>query len=193
MKTKSFLIGIFLILFAFSAFAQEQTPQPHWSDLPSGIYSLKASGKVRVIVKTSKKNFYDFGTDLKNYISTGQEAYGTSFVENGKIIITPQTMGSASQIRLFLKDQLMDIELSDGALLVYDSRISQPSMKLKLINSKLYSEKSFGVKNFVLDNIRGVIDLKKANINSAILNLTPETQNNIEGSIDKQQIYIKEE
>ena len=112
MKTKSLLIAIFLMLFAFSVNAQEQAPQPHWSDLPSGIYSLKASGQVRVIVKTSKKNFYDFGTDLKKYISSGQEAFGSTFVQNGKIIITPETMGSAGQIRIFLKDQLMDIELS---------------------------------------------------------------------------------
>ena len=192
MKAKSLIFAIAIVLFAFSAQAQDKTTPilNQWSNIPNGVYKIVVSGQVRVTILKDKTNHYDFGTDLKNYISSGQEKEGRSLVSNGTLTINSDSVGVSGQIRIFLKDPLMDIDLSEGALLIYDTKISQPSMTVKLNNSKLYSEKRFSVDNFVLENHNGIIELKKANIDSAIFNLTQGTKNNISGSIDNQQIYV---
>lgn len=191
MKSK-LLLSIALFFFTLSAFSQiqKEAPSNQWSNIPNGVYKLVVSGQVRVTILKDNTNHYDFGTDLKNYISSGQEKEGSSFVSNGTLTINPEAAGVSGQIRIFLKDPLMDLDLSEGVLLIYDTKISQPSMTVKLNNSKLYSEKTFSVNNFVLENRKGIIELKKANIDSAIFNLTQGTKNNISGSIDNQQIYV---
>ncbi len=190
MKSKTIILAVIALIISFSGFSQEQAA-PHWSDIPSGVYKLVVTGEVRVIVKTDRKrNHYDLGTSVKKYISTGQEREGSSFVNNGTITITKDDLAASNEIRLFLKDQLMDIELNDGALLIYDLRISQPSMKVKLNDAKLYSKKSFGINNFVLENNYGFLELLKANIKSAVLNITPASENTIAGNVKKQQIHV---
>lgn len=191
MKSK-LLLSITLFFFTLSASAQIQKEAlvNQWSNIPNGVYKIVVIGQVRVTILKDKTNHYDFGTDLKNYISSGQEKEGSSFVSNGTLTINSEATEVSGQIRIFLKDPLMDIDLSEGALLIYETKISQPSMTVKLNNSKLYSEKRFSVDNFVLENHKGIIELKKANIDSAIFNLTQGTKNNISGSVDNQQIYV---
>ena len=190
MKSKTIFLAILAVLFSLKGFSQEQVAS-HWSDIPSGVYKLVLKGEVRVIIKKDrKKNHYDFGTDVKDYISSGQEKEGSSFVNNGTITITKEDLGSSPQLRLFIKDQIMDVELSDGALLIYESNISQPSMKLKLNNAKLYSAKKLSITNFLLESRQGILDLKKANFKSAILNITPSSETTISGKVSNQQIHV---
>ncbi len=190
MKSKTIFLAILALLFSVKGFSQEQVG-PHWSDIPNGIYKLVVSGDVRVIIKKdSKKNHYDLGTDVKEYISSGQEKEGSSFVNNGTITITKEDLGSSQQLRLFIKDQIMDVELSDGALLIYESNISKPSMKVKLNNAKFYSEKKLSITNFLLESRKGIVDLKKANFKSAILNITPSSETTISGKVSNQQIHV---
>lgn len=190
MKSKTILIAVLAILFSFKGFSQEQIV-PHWSDIPSGVYKLVISGEVRVVIKKDrKKNHYDFGTDIKEYIASGQERNGSSFVNNGTIEITKADLGSNSQLRLFIKDQIMDIELRDGALLIYDSKISQPSMNVKINNAKLYSSKKFSINNFVVENRKGILELLKANLKSAVLNISPNSENTVGGNVSKLQIHV---
>ncbi|MDD2530387.1 MAG: hypothetical protein PHN41_04085 [Bacteroidales bacterium] len=190
MKSKTILIAVLAILFSFKGFSQEQIV-PHWSDIPSGVYKLVISGEVRVVIKKDrKKNHYDFGTDIKEYIASGQERNGSSFVNNGTIEITKADLGSNSQLRLFIKDQIMDIELRDGALLIYDSKISQPSMNVKINNAKLYSSKKFSINNFVIENRKGILELLKANLKSAVLNISPNSENTVGGNVSKLQIHV---
>lgn len=190
MKSKTILIAVLAILFSFKGFSQDQIV-PHWSDIPSGVYKLVISGEVRVVIKKDrKKNHYDFGTDIKEYIASGQERNGSSFVNNGTIEITKADLGSNSQLRLFIKDQIMDIELRDGALLIYDSKISQPSMNVKINNAKLYSSKKFSINNFVIENRKGILELLKANLKSAVLNISPNSENTVGGNVSKLQIHV---
>lgn len=190
MKSKTIILAIFTILFSLKGFSQEMVV-PQWSDIPSGVYKLVVRGEVRVIIKKdSKKNHYDLGTNVKDYITSGQERDGSSLVNNGTITITKDDLGASSQLRLFLKDQIMDVELSNGALLIYESSISQPSIKVKLNNSKIYSTKKFSINNFLLESREGIVDLKKANFKSAILNITPKSETTIKGKVSSQQIHV---
>jgi len=111
-------------------------------------------------------------------------------VNNGTIEITKADLGSNSQLRLFIKDQIMDIELRDGALLIYDSKISQPSMNVKINNAKLYSSKKFSINNFVIENRKGILELLKANLKSAVLNISPNSENTVGGNVSKLQIHV---
>ena len=84
MKSKTIFLAILAVLFSLKGFSQEQVAS-HWSDIPSGVYKLVLKGEVRVIIKKdSKRNHYDFGTDVKDYISSGQEKEGSSFKRNGQ-------------------------------------------------------------------------------------------------------------
>lgn len=107
--------------------------------------------------------------------------------------INSEVTGLGGQIRIYLKDPLMEIELSEGALLIYDTKINQPSMTVKLNDAKLYSEKTFDIENFVLENKKGIIELKKAYLGSSIFNIAQGSKNSITGKVSKQQIYVIDE
>ena len=66
-------------------------------------------------------------------------------------------------------------------------------MNIRLNNAKLYSENKLKVDNFVLENNKGIIELHKAYLNSAILSISQGSKNNISGNISKQQIYVLKE
>ena len=91
---------------------------------------------------------------------------------------------------MYLREPLLEIDILDGGLVIFDSKLSQASMTIRLFNSKLYSENKFKVDNFVLENNKGTIELKKANLNSAILSINEDSKNSISGTVSKQQIYV---
>lgn len=195
MKAKQILIVIALFLIPFFASAQKQTPLEinPWAEIPSGVYKLSVKGEVRVTVISGKTSHYDLGTDLKGHIPSGQEKYARDFVSNGTLTITPEITGSPRVLRLYVNEPLIEIEVSEGGLVVIDSKLSQASMTVRLNNAKLYSENKFKVDNFVLENNKGIIELQKAYLNSAILSVSQESKNNISGNISKQQIYVLKE
>ncbi|HHT03613.1 MAG TPA: hypothetical protein GX005_04740 [Bacteroidales bacterium] len=195
MKAKQILIVTALFLIPFFASAQKQTPLEinPWAEIPSGVYKLSVKGEVRVTVISGKTSHYDLGTDLKGHIPSGQEKYARDFVSNGTLTITPEITGSPRVLRLYVNEPLIEIEVSEGGLVVIDSKLSQASMTVRLNNAKLYSENKFKVDNFVLENNKGIIELQKAYLNSAILSVSQESKNNISGNISKQQIYVLKE
>lgn len=195
MKAKQILIVTALFLIPFFASAQKQTPLEinPWAEIPSGVYKLSVKGEVRVTVIYGKNSYYDLGTDLKGHIPSGQEKYARDFVSNGTLTITPEITGSPRVLRLYVNEPLIEIEVSEGGLVVIDSKLSQASMTVRLNNAKLYSENKFKVDNFVLENNKGIIELQKAYLNSAILSVSQESKNNISGNISKQQIYVLKE
>lgn len=196
MKAKLLFSTMGLLFLALVATAQEKAEinlNP-WSEIPSGVYKLAVKGEVRVtIIYNKTKNYYDFGTDIQKYISSGQEKEARNYVSNGTLTITPELTGSAGVLRIFIKEPLIDIDATEGALVVFDSKITQPSMNVRLNNSKLYSEKKFSVNNFVLENRNGIIELKKANLDSAIISINKGSKNNISGKVYKQQMFVIEE
>ncbi|MCK9163527.1 MAG: hypothetical protein WCR29_02040 [Bacteroidales bacterium] len=194
MKIKQILviIGLFLISSVASAQTKTSIDINPWSVIPSGVYKLSVKGNIRVTVIYGKTSYYDFGTDIKKYIASGQEVTARNFVSNGTITITPEITGSAGVLRIYVKEPLVEIEVSEGGLVLFDSKISQASMTVRLFGSKLYSENKFKVDNFVLENYQGIIELKKAYLNSAIMNITQGSKNNISGRVSKQQIYVPE-
>lgn len=195
MKAKQILIVTALFLIPFFASAQKQTPLEinPWAEIPSGVYKLSVKGEVRVTVISGMTSHYDLGTDLKGHIPSGQEKYARDFVSNGTLTITPEITGSPRVLRLYVNEPLIEIEVSEGGLVVIDSKLSQASMTVRLNNAKLYSENKFKVDNFVLENNKGIIELQKAYLNSAILSVSQESKNNISGNISKQQIYVLKE
>lgn len=192
MKTKQIIIAISLLLMSIVVSAQSNTALDinPWSVIPSGVYKLVVKGDVRVTVVYGKTSYYDLGTDIKKYISSGQEIPARDFVSNGTLTITPEITGSPKIIRLYLREPLLEIDILDGGLVIFDSKLSQASMTIRLFNSKLYSENKFKVDNFVLENNKGTIELKKANLNSAILSINEDSKNSISGTVSKQQIYV---
>lgn len=195
MKAKFLFSTIGLFFISLVALAQQKTEinlNP-WSEIPTGVYKLSVRGEVRVTIIYSKTSYYDFGTDLKKYIASGQEKSARSFVSNGTLTITPEITGAAGVIRIFLKEPLIDIEVSEGGLVMFGSKITQPSMNVRLNNSKLFSEKRFSVNNFVLENHQGIIELKNASLNSAVMKITPGSKNNFMGKVSKQQMFVIEE
>ncbi|MFA7081562.1 MAG: hypothetical protein WC135_03010 [Bacteroidales bacterium] len=192
MKIKQIIAVLALFLVSFFASAQSKTAidiNP-WSEIPSGVYKLVVKGDVRVTVVYGKTSYYDLGTDIKKYISSGQELPARDVVSNGTLTITPEITGSPKIIRLYLREPLLEIDILDGGLVIFDSKLSQASMTIRLFNSKLYSENKFKVENFVLENNKGTLELKKANLNSAIISINEGSKNSISGEVSKQQIYV---
>ena len=46
------------------------------------------------------------------------------------------------------------------------------------------------ITNFLLESRQGILDLKKANFKSAILNITPSSETTISGKVSNQQIHV---
>lgn len=192
MKIKQILVIVGLLLFPVFLSAQfsSKLELPEWSKIPTGIYKLRVEGNIRVRIEISKENYYDFGTDIRDYISSGQELPASNFCSNGTLTISSEITGTPSVLRIHTSEPLVEIEVLDGGLVIIDSRLRQPSMTVKLNNGKIFSEQKLSIDNFVLENHDGIVDLKKAYLESAILNISQESKNTIEGRVSKQKIYV---
>jgi hypothetical protein len=50
--------------------------------------------------------------------------------------------------------------------------------------------KKLSITNFLLESRQGIVDLKKANFKSAVLNITPSSETTISGKVRNQQIHV---